>query len=408
MRKRYITLIVFLIVMVVGLTTWGIYDNQYQSELKEKIRDYEVRHYTIASKEIVTRQTDEPYNCFLVAIPNNFWATTLPSLEVYSEAKASTAKSSSGKSSGSRTAPKSTPAPKQPANPNPPTTPRSGKNTKNGNNIDYDQDTAPDDNPTNPIRGRAPSGRYWRCLYRTINRYDYVATDTDSSSYVFASNRPSNTENPDNWNSISVGDPIAKIVEYENYFLAGTDPIFSPLKNQKLDLQDSLIKESDLGGIKSTRINQFYQTAQFFNPQELEQANLDLMKTNSFLNNKDNKKQVNIQLFITPESQEDYIRQICIYRDGCNKNDLILTVSLDDNKNIKRLQGYSWSPTGFDIAIKLDSELTSTPTSLKNNQDIQTLLSRIQSLTADKFVRKEMSEFKYIKEQVERQVQKKY
>jgi hypothetical protein len=405
MRKIYISITVFLIISIVAMSAYVMYDNQYQTELKQKIRDYEVRHYYIKSKEIVTRQIEEPYNCFLVAIPNNTWSYNPQNLEIISEAKASS------KSSGSRSAPKSTPAPKsptKPTTPSSPTTPRSGKATKNGNKINYDQEVAPDDSPTNPLKGRAPSGRYWTCLYRTINRYDYIALDSDNSSYVYASNRPSNQENPDNWNALNVGDPVAKIVEYENYFLAGTDPIFSPLKNQKLDIQDKLIKEPDLTGPRSMFINQFYQTSQVFNDQDITQANLELMKVNSILNNETNKKQVNIQIFVTSEDQEDYVRQICIYRDGCNKNDLILTISLDNNKTIKRIQGYSWSPSGFDIAIKLDSDLTSTPTSLKNIQEIQTLLQKIQSLTQEKYIRKEMSEFKYIKEEIERQVRKKY
>ncbi len=407
MRKHYIVIIISVIIMILGLSTYFFNDHKYQEEIKSKIRDTEVRHYTITSKEIVTRSIDEPYNCFIVTNGNSYWSA-LP-FEITSEAKGSSGRSSSGSKSGSKSTPKTTPKSTPKAIPNTNTTPiipRTYRSTKNGNSIEYDQDIAPDDNQINPLKGRAPSGKRWSCLYRSVNRYDYIVTDNDSSSYVFAKNSLSRDENPDNWNTINAGDPIAKIVEYENYFLAGTDPIFSPLKGQSLPLQEILLKEPNLTGVKNMRINQVYQTEKYYSPQDLDFVNFELMKVNSFLNNSENKKQVNIQIFFTNTDQEDYLRQLCIYRDGCNKNDLILTISLD-NYNIKRIQGYSWSPTGFVIAIKLDSELTANPTSIKDRASISQLLSKIQNLTKNQFVRKEMSEFKYIKQQIERQVQKK-
>ena len=388
-RKKYIYFCILLIIGAISLFGFQFYSENANKELKAKIRDLEIRHYTITSKNIIKRFVDEPYGCYISF--ESFNSAT--SFEVQSEAKGSSSKSNSKSSGSPPSSSKNNTAPPKSSTP-----PRSNSRTKQGNNYQYDQDISPDDNPQQPSKGKAPSGKRWICNYRSVPRYDYIAKDSDNSSYIYGNNLGSENENPDNWNSVNVGDSLAKMVEYENYFLAGTDPIFSPMKSEKLSYQEILFQEAKTYGPKNTLIDQVFQPKKFFEDTDLKTMNTTLMKTNSFLNNSENKKQVNLQLFYTDEGQDDYIRQLCVMRDGCNKNDLILAIQLDQNKVIKRIQGYSWSQSGFDIAIKLDSDLTTTSNKISNIDEYNIFLTKTQELIKEKFVRKEMSEFKYIKD----------
>ncbi|MGL4758259.1 MAG: hypothetical protein ACRCXZ_02910 [Patescibacteria group bacterium] len=391
-RKQYVILCVLLILFAL-MTLYGLFMYNNKDPIQEKFVDYEVRHYNITAKDVIYKTIDSPYNCYIASIDK--FELKLP--EIQAQAKGGKGGGSSKGSSGSsKGGIKFTPKPNSGNSTTP--YPRSNNRIKNGDKYEYDQDIAPDDNLTNPIKPRAPSGKKWLCSYRQEVRYDYVVTDSDDSKYIFGTNLLTSNENPDNWNKINIGDPVAKIVEYENYFLAGTDPVFSPMKNLPLSYQTIIKDESKTYGTKNMQIDQVFQTSDFYSKSDLDIMNKDLMLTNAFLNNKDNKKQVNLQLFFIKEDEDDYLRQLCVHRDGCNKNDLILTIQLNSSKEVKRIQGYSWSPTGFEIATQLDSDLTAKPNSINNQDDFNSFLERTKNLIKERFIRKEMSEFKYIKD----------
>jgi hypothetical protein len=385
-NKIIITLIALVLVIGSLIFIYG-FDNSNQV-VSAKLQDYETQSYNIVTKEIKTRTFNEPYGCYLV---DN-------SLLFKVQAKSTT------KTNPKSTTPKTTPKPKQNNNSPPLIQPRSNNRSKNtdGTN-DFDQDLPPD----NPRATPAPYNKRWRCLDRLVTRYDYIMTDSASNVYTFASGQSSPNAVVEGWDQYQIASPIAKRVPYENFFLAGSDPIFSPLKTEKLSYQSLLIPEPLTKGRFDLSIDQVGQTNNQFSPELLLEMNKSLMKVNSTLNNSTNKKQVNIQIIFLDSEMDDYIRQLCIFRDGCNKNDLILTIQLTPNKTITRIQGYSWSTTGFDIAIELDSDYTSKPQSISNSQEFSTFISKLESLTISKFQRKEMSEFKYIKEELIRQTQRK-
>jgi hypothetical protein len=405
------------IIAIISLLIFGYSKQQeYDTSLKAKIIDREVRSYTITQKEITTNYVDESYGCILVSNDNYHLASLnyLPTII----AKGTGGKSGGGTKSTPKTTPKTTPTPTPKTSPkiipvpipiNPtPTKPRSNNQQKNQDGtIDHDTDVAPDDNPLNPLKGKAPYRSKWRCNHRQVPRYTYFMRDNGDKYYNFATNQVNRDPVPEGWNDYEVGTPVARIVEYENYFLAGTDPIFSVAKNQSLSLQSKLIKEPETYSRMSNLIDQVYQTEQFYTPEDLKIMEKSLMAANSELNNKENKKQVNIQLFFIPEEDDDYIRQECIFREGCNKNDFILTIQLTKDKIVKRIQGYSWSQSAYPIALKLDSDYTATPTKIETVQDFTKFMDTLKELTKSKFERKEMSEFKYVKEELERQLKTK-
>jgi hypothetical protein len=417
MFNKYV-IITLSIFTILGLIIFGFNKQQeYENALKAKIIDQEVRSYTITQKEISTNYIDESYGCILVSNEN-------PHLASLYYAKGSGGRSSGGRSSGGskstpKSTPKTTPTPTPKTNPKiipvpipitpPKTKPRTNSQQKNNDGtIDHDTDVAPDDNPTNPLKGKAPYQSKWRCNHRQVPRYTYFMRDNGDKYYNFASNLVNREPAPDGWNDYQIGTPVARIVDYENYFLAGTDPIFSVAKNQTLSLQSKLIEEPKTYSRMSNLIDQVYQTEPFFNPEDLKVIEKSLMAVNSELNNKENKKQVNLQIFLINENDDDYIRQLCIFRQGCNKNDFILTIQLATDKTIKRIQGYSWSQSAYPIALKLDSDYTSTPNKIESVQDFNNFLDKLKALTKEKFERKEMSEFKYVKEELERQLKKQY
>lgn len=386
--KYKIFIIPFIILIIFTFSLYYFVNTENaKAELAKKILDYEILSYSIITKTIKTVQVEEPYNCYIV---NNDYSP-ITKVNAVSKSKSPTKPS---------IAPKITPktTPKSNISPSPPL--RSNNKSKNPDgSYDYDQDKSPV-NPTN----LAPQGKKWRCMYRTINKYDYVMTDSDKQEYIFATRQDSGNLIPEEWNNYQVGSPIAKKKQYENYFLAGTDPIFSPIRSQKLFYQDKIISEPVPYGKFNNLINQVQQTDNQLNNDELKVMNNQLMEVNTWLNNQDNQKQINLQIVIANEDMDDYLRELCIARDGCNKNDLILMVQLDQDKIIKRVQGYCWSTTGFDIAIELDSQLTSQKIKFNPTQ----FLDISKNLIVKKYIRKEMSEFKYIKEELIRQNQKKY
>lgn len=388
MKNKIIITLIALVLVIGSVIYLFSYDNS-GSVVAAKLQDYETQSYTITSKEVKSRTFNEPYGCYLVDNSLLFQVQ---------------AKAPSTKSSPKSTTPKATPKPKQNNNSPPLVQPRSNNRSKNTDGTyDFDQDLPPD----NPRATPAPYNKRWRCLDRLVTRYDYAMGDSANNNYTFATGQSSSNAPVEGWDLYQVGSPIAKRVAYENFFLAGTDPIFSPLKSEKLSFQDKLIPEPLTKGKFDLNIDQVGQTYNQYPSDVLIEMNKQLMKLNSTLNNSTNKKQINVQLIFLDEDMDDYIRQLCIHRDGCNKNDLILTIQLNPTKVIKRIQAYSWSTTGFDIAIELDSQYTSTPQTINNIQEYTSFLSKLESLTISKFQRKEMSEFKYFKEELIRQTQKK-
>jgi hypothetical protein len=397
-------IIIGIVIAILAGLTFGVYqyqDQKYKEELKAKILDYEIQSYNIISKDVISKNYEEPYNCILVNSLNSPLAMNVEQV-----------KSSSKSGSSSKSTTKPTPTPKV----IPKTTPKSNStsppprsNNKNKNNdgsYDHDTDVAPDDNLINPLKGRAPNNKKWRCLYQTKTKYDFVMKDSANNSYTFATNSLDKNLIPEGWNEYQVGSPIAKKVEYENYFLAGTDPIFSTSKNQNLDLKDKLIQEPNPYGKFNLKINQVHQIDINYSNEIIKEFNQELMNTNSELNNKDNKKQVNLQMYLLQENMDDYVRQLCLNREGCNKNDFILTIQMNSEKKVTRIQGYSWSSSAYPIALKLDSEYVSQNKKILGVNEFKEFLNLLKAQIKEKFERKEMSEFKYIKEELERQIKK--
>ena len=378
------------------LAIGGLAYSSYQAEqeaIKVRIRDWEVRSYSVVEKKIEPRLTSEKYDCRMVFEPNisnqnysqNFFGT------ITTQAKST----------------KTTTTKTKVSNPKPTT--NTNKDSKTFDKIEPNQpNIKPNVRPVQPVQTL-------QCKERYYTVYDYWMRDSGDQKYTFATGLLSNNANPSgtnkNWKNWSVGDPIAKIKEYENYFLSGIDPIFSPMQVEKLSFDDFIPQEPKLSGEFQTQIDQ----VQFISPNNIFGYTLDqrntinkaLMKLNSELNNKENAKQINLQIFIIEENMDDYLRQICIKRLGCNKNDLILTIAIDKDKKITRIMGYSWSPSGFAIALELDNISYTQKLNLNTEADYAKFLETTKTLIKTKFERKEMKEFKYIREELERQVQAK-
>jgi hypothetical protein len=356
--------IIFIIIIGIGVIYASIVGFQYlveQEAIKSKIRDYEVLSYSIVDKKIESSEVVEKYDCRVVDlnINKNLFGSLI------TEAKTTTSKMTK------------TPTPTNNRSQKVYTSPKQNQNTV-------------------------------KCRERIITLYDYWIKDSSGYKYYFARGSISPNLIPNNWNNWKIGDPIAKVTEYENYFLSGIDPIFSPMQAEILSFDKNIPPEPQAEGEFETQIKQVYFVSpnQQFSFDSTEQIlfNRQLMKVNSILNNSTNKKQVNLQVFLIEEGMDDYLRQVCIKRLGCNKNDLILTIQLDKSKNITRIMGYSWSPSGFDIAIELDKVAFENKMSINNFSQFESFLNLTKDTIITKFERKEMSEFKYIREELERQV----
>ena len=168
--KYKIFIIPFIILIIFTFSLYYFVNTENaKAELAKKILDYEILSYSIITKTIKTVQVEEPYNCYIV---NNDYSP-ITKVNAVSKSKSPTKPS---------IAPKITPktTPKSNTSPSPPL--RSNNKSKNPDgSYDYDQDKSPV-NPTN----LAPQGKKWRCMYRTINKYDYVMTDSDKQEYIFA------------------------------------------------------------------------------------------------------------------------------------------------------------------------------------------------------------------------------
>jgi hypothetical protein len=378
-----------------------------QEAIKSKIRDYEIQSYLISSKKVEPETKTEYYNCVTTSL-------SLP-LTITAEA-AKTSGRSSPKVSNPSTPSKST------GNSNTSSwyTPKDTTNNFKSDSLKQNPVKTGDNsnlNNTNfggifgSTRGsRNNNAKTTRCQERYYTVYNYVMDDSGGDRHYFGFNLGSANQNPNGWNDWQIGDPVAKIKEYENYFLSGIDPIFSPTQTETLTYSKQIPDEPKTYGTFDLKVDQVWQFSENifadFSSDEMKYFNQELMKVNSFLNAKPQSKQVNVRLFLVPDNYDDYLRQLCIKWKGCNKNDLIFTIQLTKEKQIARVQGYSWSPTGYDIAIDLDSDLVAAKTNLKDQKDFDSVLSQIKTKTNSKFIRQEMSEYRYIREALERQVKR--
>lgn len=260
------------------------------------------------------------------------------------------------------------------------------------------------------------------CEYRFEPRYDYNISyyggefGDKLKTISFGNNLLTNDQNPNGYKDYKAGDGISIKKEYSNYTLVGDDPIFSQILKEPLryvDIIPSKPEEFKMYGYEELRINQFYQFHQSTNSNSFEVIDgskidfysQELAKINGQLNAKDNLAKIggiNVKVFIVEEGMEDFTLNYCIQMLGCNKNELILSISLDKKSEISKIIGYSWSSDGFKIGEQLNLKYLIAQKDGKTKFDqvfVIDFLKSTRQLVEDGYVRKEMKNFEYLRSQ---------
>jgi hypothetical protein len=213
------------------------------------------------------------------------------------------------------------------------------------------------------------------------------AADTTNSESAFSSScNPPSTREPARWTQIRVGEPTAIEHRYENLIKASPESIFSPVKPSESDLAavPDYPRVSDL--YRVNRVLSSLPLPDLRETQEaMEEANADLGA----------KKQVNMMIVATSSTDRSFAEAVRRKWLGGKKNDVILVVGVNRDLSINWAEAVSWtkkSEVGIDLRDRVQSLST------WNGASIAGIMKEVVS---KEFVRREMSDFDYLRPLIE-------
>jgi hypothetical protein len=232
------------------------------------------------------------------------------------------------------------------------------------------------------------------CYYHVFDiDWTYYSTDNDRSTVSRVDSQ--GTRIPPSWNNISVGDPSASLHTYTNYIKGSTSTLFKSqgLKGNYLPILKDLKYPNKV--YDYYKINRFI-THGFSMPNSKD-WNMEIMNLNKKLGFS---KQVNVIVVLVKDIDHDFFNAIEEHWLGGKKNDLIVVAgvdALDDRAVIKWTDVMTWSKTE-DIKIAIRNSFIDLKEIKFNSPGVVTEI--IERNILDKYERKPMSDFEYLKKSI--------
>lgn len=193
--------------------------------------------------------------------------------------------------------------------------------------------------------------------------------------------------NPVAYERIVIGEPAAKTNTYVNYIQASDQSLIK--KRQGSIPAGYVIPEYP------TKIYDLYKVDRFFTDVPLgEPASSAWQKEVANINRDVGpKKQANVILMVT-KNNLDYADYVEAKWDGLNKNDILLVIGVDSNKQVTWASIRSWTKSeNFKIALR-DRVMA------QKELDPQAIGAIIREEVLSKFVREKMESYKYLEDEI--------
>lgn len=193
--------------------------------------------------------------------------------------------------------------------------------------------------------------------------------------------------NPVAYERIVIGEPAAKTNTYVNYVQASDQSLIK--KRQGSIPAGYTIPEYP------TRIYDLYKVDRFFTDVPLDGPAASAWQTEVANINRDvgSKKQANVIVMVT-KNNLDYADYVEAKWDGLNKNDILLVIGVDSNKQVVWASIRSWTKSeNFKIALR-DRVMA------QKSLDPQVIGAIIREEVLSKFVRQKMESYKYLEDEI--------
>ena len=222
----------------------------------------------------------------------------------------------------------------------------------------------------------------WDCQ-TTIGEYEIQKLDSTRTS-VYAS------PDPARFTTIQLGDPAAKQSRYTNYIQAVPNSLFTPSAAGLKTKFAALLPKYPDDVFDLYRLNRFITPG--YNVPEAAAWNADI---SNMLRALGPKKQVNAIVVIAKTDDPNYEYALRDAWEGANKNDVVLIIGSKTWPQIDFVRVLSWTKAE---AFKI--ELRDTIQGLGTIQRTP-ILSTLEIQIAKNFVRRKMSEFEYLKNEID-------
>lgn len=236
--------------------------------------------------------------------------------------------------------------------------------------------------------GRSHTSRTKHCSTCYEHRFDVdwdVATSVGNYS-IDKVDRQGLIE-PPRWTAVSIGEPVSKTSSYTNYVLGAKNSLFNLSQYQQYA---NMVPEYPKAIYDLWKIDRVVQIGT--NIPNKADINQGLSEILSLIGPK---KQVNIVL-VTTNKAEDFSYAIRNKWLGGKKNDLIITVGIDNTNKINWVKVFGWSNNQM-VYIRLRDDLMK----VGNITDTANILSVISTDVAQFYQRKHMKDFEYLKDEVQ-------
>lgn len=189
---------------------------------------------------------------------------------------------------------------------------------------------------------------------------------------------------------MKVGEPASRTLSYENYIQSSTYSLYNTrIKNSTAF---GVLPEYPLAIHDLFKIDRFVNVGVKMNVAEVKAWNDGIAKVNSVVGPK---KQGNVVFVLTQNQPMDYADAIEAKWEGVNKNDIVVVTNLDLTGNITWTRILSWTKAeDFKIAVR--DRIAGVKV-----LDREKILGIIQEEVVGKFERRKMSEFAYLKDELE-------
>lgn len=258
------------------------------------------------------------------------------------------------------------------------------------------------------ITGRHDDLRSWRCncvcmarnsdgfctneVCQTCYRRDYYFDTNLPSDILYGSTRGRSYNPARAWLNMPIGSPASQLVSYQNWVRAASSSLFHE-EALAIELYGDLIPPYP-DGIPGNSRMQYYPDrviAVGASVPDLAQWNSDLA---NILRHLGPEHEANVIVMITDEPSRDFAQATWAAWQGGNKNDIFLTIGVDGNR-IAWTHVESWADTeAFNVRLRDDVMALET-------LDRTQVLSAVQSVTVELFNRRPMSDFEYLKSEIE-------
>jgi len=222
--------------------------------------------------------------------------------------------------------------------------------------------------------------------YRHPYDIDWMAQNNINENWSINTIDEQGLREPPRWAEIQIGEPTSSTHNYDNYIKGSPNSLFYTEKFKEEDFKE--LPKYPLSIRDYWKLNRLIQIG--VSLPDMTEWNKEISKISGDLGSK---KQVNVVVVIARNKDHNFFNKLQRYWMGGKKNDVIPVIGVDDNNNIIWVEVMSLSNEEFKVYLKNDILTLDT-------LDRNSILKLIKENIENKYIRKPMKDFEYLKNSI--------